>query len=68
MTDQADHDRADLDDLPPALPALWRTLKIGYQAEPKLLLASFAMNLFSALPDALIATLRGLPTDGGADN
>ena len=27
------------DDLPPALPSLWRTLKLGYRAEPKLLVA-----------------------------
>jgi ATP-binding cassette subfamily B protein len=43
------------DDLPPALPSLWRTVKLGYRAEPKGLVLAFAMTVFSALPDALIA-------------
>jgi len=30
------------DDLPPAISSLWRTLKLGYQAEPHLLGASLA--------------------------
>ena len=61
MTSRGDRD---LSQLPPALPALWRTLKIGYQAEPRLLLASFAMTLFSALPDALIALWLAILADG----
>ena len=32
------------DDLPPALPSLWRTVKLGYRAEPKLLLAAVRMT------------------------
>jgi ATP-binding cassette subfamily B protein len=56
-----------LDDMPPALPALWRTFKIGYDAEPKLLLASLAMTLFSALPDAFIALWLAILADGVAD-
>ncbi len=56
-----------LSELPPALPALWRTLRIGYQAEPRLLLASFAMTLFSALPDALIALWLAILADGVAE-
>lgn len=67
MTTSAERDRTDLDDLPPALPALARTLRIGYQAEPKLLLASFAMTLFSALPDALIALWLAILADGVAE-
>jgi ATP-binding cassette subfamily B protein len=43
------------DDLPPALPSLWRTVKLGYRAEPKLLLAAFGMTVVSALPDVLVA-------------
>ncbi len=49
------------DDLPPTLWALWRTLRIGYRAEPRLLLVAFAMNVVSSLPDPLIALwLAGL--------
>ena len=56
-----------LDDLPATLPALWRTLKIGYRAEPKLLLASLAMTVASALPDALIALWLAVLTNGVID-
>ena len=41
--------------LPPGLPSMWRTLKLGYQHEPRLLAASFVLALLAALPDALIA-------------
>ncbi len=53
-----------LDDLPPSLPALWRTFRIGYDAEPRLLWASFIMTVVTALPDALIALWLALLTDG----
>ena len=43
------------DDLPPALSSLWRTVKLGYRAEPRGLVLAFAMTVASALPDALIA-------------
>ena len=43
------------DDLPPALASLWRSLKLGYQAEPLLLVVSFVMTTTAALPDALFA-------------
>ncbi len=52
------------DDLPAALPSLWRTVKLGYRAEPRLLLVSFAMTLFTALPDALVAVWLALLADG----
>ena len=52
------------DDLPPAISSLWRTLKLGYRAEPRLLSASFAMTLFTALPDALLALWLKLLADG----
>ncbi len=55
------------DDMPPALNALWRTVRIGYQAEPKLLLVSFAMTIFTALPDALLALWLALLADGVID-
>ena len=43
------------DDLPPGLQSMWRLVKLGYSAEPKLLVFAFAMVLFAALPDALLA-------------
>ena len=54
----------EISELPPTLPALWSTLKIGYNAEPRLLLASFGMTLFAALPDALIALWLAILADG----
>src|SRR5215510_5926339 len=44
-----------LDELPPALPSMWRLCKLGYRHEPGLLLAAFALALLAALPDALLA-------------
>src|SRR2546428_1810515 len=43
------------DDLPPALPAMWRALKRGYEAEPLLLVVASGLALLAALPDALLA-------------
>ncbi len=43
------------DDLPPALPSMMRMMRLGYDNEPGLLIASFALTLLAALPDALIA-------------
>jgi ATP-binding cassette subfamily B protein len=52
------------DDLPRALPSLWRALKRGYRAEPLLLVVSFTLSLLSALPDALLALWLKLLADG----
>ena len=52
------------DDLPAALPAMWRVLKRGYAAEPRLLVVSFGLSLLSALPDALLALWFKLLADG----
>src|SRR3989449_4520351 len=52
------------DDLPPALPAMWRALKRGYEAEPLLLSVSFGLSLLAALPDALLALWFKLLADG----
>src|SRR5262249_41248539 len=43
------------DELPPALASMWRLCKLGYRHEPGLLLFSFFLALFAALPDALLA-------------
>src|SRR5205809_179503 len=52
------------DDLPPALPAMWRALKRGYEAEPLLLSVAFALSLLAALPDALLAVWLKFLADG----
>jgi ATP-binding cassette, subfamily B, bacterial len=56
------------DGLPAALPAMWRVLKRGYAAEPRLLVASFGLSLLSALPDALLALWFKLLADGVLDH
>src|SRR5205823_14680821 len=53
-----------IDDLPPAVPAMWRALKRGYQAEPLLLSVSFGLALLAALPDALLALWLKYLADG----
>ena len=55
------------DDLPPAIPALWRTFMFGYRAEPRLLLASLGTTLLMMLPDALLALWLKMLTDGVLD-
>jgi ATP-binding cassette subfamily B protein len=52
------------DDLPPALPAMWRALKRGYEAEPLLLSVAFGLSFVAALPDALLALWFKLLADG----
>jgi ATP-binding cassette, subfamily B, bacterial len=53
-----------VDDMPPALSSLWRLCKLGYENEPWLLLAAFALALLAALPDALLALWLKLLGDG----
>ena len=57
--------------LPPSLSSLWRTVRLGYRAEPRLLLLAFGMTVFTAVPDALIALWLALITgaiiDGDRD-
>jgi ATP-binding cassette, subfamily B, bacterial len=53
-----------VDDLPPALPAMWRALQRAYQAEPRLLPVSFGLSLLAAIPDALLALWMKLLADG----
>jgi len=50
--------------LPKAVPALWRTFRLGYRAEPRLLLASLITTVMTMLPDALLALWLKLLTDG----
>jgi ATP-binding cassette subfamily B protein len=51
-------------EMPPALPAMWRALKRGYEAEPRMLTVAFGLVLLAALPDALFALWLKLLTDG----
>ncbi len=44
-----------VDDLPAAVPAMWRLVRLGYASEPRLIVSSFVLALLAALPDALIA-------------
>ncbi|HEX4981457.1 MAG TPA: ABC transporter ATP-binding protein, partial [Ilumatobacteraceae bacterium] len=53
--------------MPPALHSMWRTIRLGYRAEPRLLATSFGMMVFTALPDALIALWLKLLADGVTD-
>jgi ATP-binding cassette, subfamily B, bacterial len=53
-----------LDDLPPSLSSLWRTVKLGYRAEPRGLLLAFTMTVVMAIPDALIALWLKFLADG----
>ena len=41
--------------IPPTRVALWRSLKLGYRAEPLLIVIAFVTTVGAALPDALFA-------------
>ena len=56
-----------LDELPPALEAMWRALKRGFEAEPMLLVVAFSLSLLAALPDALLALWLKFLADGVVD-
>ncbi len=55
------------DDMPPALPSMWRALKRGYEAEPLLLSVAFGLSLLAAVPDALLALWLKFLADGMLD-
>jgi len=55
---------ASRDALPPALPSMWRVLKLGYRHEPWLLVAAFVLSQVAALPDALLALWLKLLGEG----
>ena len=54
-------------ELPPAWSSMIRIVKLGYRAEPRLLVLSFAMTVVIALPDALVALWLKLLSDGVID-
>jgi ATP-binding cassette subfamily B protein len=41
--------------LPGVLPSLWRSLRLGYRAEPRMLLSGFVTTMAAAVPDPLLA-------------
>ena len=53
-------------DLPKALPSLWRTFRLGYRAEPKLLMLSLGLALLMMMPDAMLALWLKFLVDGVA--
>jgi ATP-binding cassette, subfamily B, bacterial len=55
MTSSPDLPRGARDDLPPALPSMWRLCLLGYRHEPRMMLAAFVLSQLAALPDALLA-------------
>ena len=52
------------DDMPPALRSMWRALRRGFEAEPRLLVVAFSLSLIAAVPDALLALWLKLLADG----
>lgn len=53
--------------LPAPLPSMGRVIRLGYRSEPGLLVASLAMTVLQALPDALVAVWIALITRGVLD-
>ncbi len=53
-----------IEPLPPALSSIWRLCVLGYQHEPRLILAAFGLALVAAVPDALLAYWFKLLGDG----
>ncbi|HLH54221.1 MAG TPA: ABC transporter ATP-binding protein [Verrucomicrobiae bacterium] len=53
-----------VEEMPPALPSMWRALKRGYRAEPLMLPLALGFSLLAALPDALMALWLKLLADG----
>ena len=55
------------DELPRALPSMWRLVRLGYESEPRLIVTAFALAVLSALPDALVALWLALLGRGALD-
>ena len=54
--------------LPPAWSSLWRTFRLGYRAEPRLLALALGLALLMMVPDALLALWLKLIVDGVQDS
>ncbi len=59
---------ATIEALPRALPTLWRSMRLAYEAEPRLIALSFGMALLEAVPDSLYAVWLLLLADGFAQD
>jgi ATP-binding cassette subfamily B protein len=57
-----------IDPLPPALSSMWRLCRLGYQHEPRLMVAAFVLSQLAALPDALMALWLMLLGKGVLEN
>ncbi len=57
-------DTTSRDDLPPAMQSLWRTFRLGFRAEPRLLALSLGLAMLMMLPDALLALWLKFLVDG----
>ncbi len=64
MPDTPHASRHGRDDMPPALSSMWRALRRGYEAEPRLLVVAFGLSMLAAVPDALLALWLKLLADG----
>src|SRR5918993_1719318 len=67
MTSSLDGKATRDDALPSSFSAMWRMTKLGYRAEPALLVVSFGLSLVAALPDALLALWLALLGKGVVD-
>ena len=54
------------EDLPAALPSMWRLCRLGLRYEPTLMIWSFGLALLAAVPDALLALWFKLMADAVA--
>jgi ATP-binding cassette, subfamily B, bacterial len=54
----------EVEPLPGGFRSLWRTFRIGYRAEPRLLILSLGLALLMMVPDALLALWLKLLVDG----
>src|SRR4051794_15593994 len=64
MTPSPDPAPGGIEPLPPPFASMWRLCELGYRSEPTLMASAFALALFSALPDALLALWLKLLGDG----
>ncbi|MEO7272458.1 MAG: hypothetical protein ABI211_10705 [Vicinamibacterales bacterium] len=55
MTSSAERAATQPEPMPPALSSMWRLCRLGFQHEPRLMLAAFGLSQAAAVPDALIA-------------
>lgn len=55
------------EEIPPAIPSMWRLCRLGYQHEPGLLIFAFVITIVAAVPDALLALWLKFLADGVLD-